>query len=596
MQIPVEFYDVIRNHINLSDIIRQKISLTKKAGEYLGLCPFHNEKTPSFYVNDLKKSYYCFGCSVSGDVIKFISQIQGLSYKEAAIKLASDYNIAIPKLTDEQKKKYDEIEEIYEINFEASEIFKLKLNDQIKEYLKSRGLIEQTIIDFDLGYTDSNSRNSLIEFFQKKSTNITSLNNTGLIGKNEDGKIYELFYNRIIFPIKNIYNKIVGFGGRTIDDRLPKYLNSPETLVFHKSEILYGEHKAINAIYKKNYSILVEGYMDVIALHQAGFKEAVAALGTSVAKSHLEKLWKAGNEIIICLDGDEAGAKAAKRVINLSLELVSSNRQVSFINLPYNTDPDNIVRKNNGIQIFEELLKNRISLSEMIWHIEYDNKLLNSPEKKASLEYKLTTYCSHINDKILKNYYYYYFKNQIWQYSDTKRKKNTKLKLLPPNIIIDSNELEQLEYSFASFMLKYPEIILHEDKYEIFTSIDFQTQELEDFRNWFLEEILDKNICNKDEIYEIVQNTGFFDIFLILFNFGIQNFYNDDNNKLTILNFYWNWLVKKHHLYKLKQEFLYIIDSQNRLDSPILNLYDIEMSKIVYEISKIEQRLSELEY
>ena len=278
VKIPLEFYDLIRYQINISDIVRQKVNLNKKGSEYTGLCPFHIEKSPSFTVSDAKKFYHCFGCGAHGDVIKFMSQLSGLSYKEAAIKLANDNNIPLPKLTKEQEHIYEESDEIYNILELAVEFFTNSHNEYTLNYLNKRGIDEKIIQQFSIGFAPGG--NKLQQYFDSKSIPLLSLVKAGLAGKREDSRIYEVFHDRIIFPIRNIYSKIVGFGGRVITDIQPKYINSPETLVFKKSDILYGENVAITASYKKNYAIIVEGYLDVIALHKAGYIESLASLVT----------------------------------------------------------------------------------------------------------------------------------------------------------------------------------------------------------------------------------------------------------------------------------------------------------------------------
>lgn len=232
MRIPLQFYDSLRNVIHLSDVVKAKVNLTRKGGEYSGLCPFHPEKTPSFTVSDAKKFYHCFGCGAHGDAIKFTCETFGLSYQDAAIKLAGDYGIELPKLTKEQERIYEESDEIYNILELALEFFKSSHTSQSLNYLNHRGIDSKVINSFSIGFAPSGGK--LQQFFESKSIPLKNLVKAGLAGKRDDGKIYEIFHDRIMFPIKNIYNKIIGFGGRVLGDGLPKYINSPETLVFKK--------------------------------------------------------------------------------------------------------------------------------------------------------------------------------------------------------------------------------------------------------------------------------------------------------------------------------------------------------------------------
>lgn len=223
MKLTPEFYEVLRNRINISDVVRQKVVLTRKSGNYVGLCPFHQEKTPSFTVNDSKRFFYCFGCKASGDVIKFTSNVSGLSYRDSAIKLATDYGIEIQKLTKKQKEFYEESDEILNILELANKFFKSQLTLEILNYLNERNISNETIKEFAIGFSPIG--NKFEKFFHDKNITNIQLGKAGLIGKRENDEIYSLFSNRITIPIRNIYNKIVGFGGRVIGQGLPKYLN-----------------------------------------------------------------------------------------------------------------------------------------------------------------------------------------------------------------------------------------------------------------------------------------------------------------------------------------------------------------------------------
>ncbi|MBP7190396.1 MAG: DNA primase, partial [Rickettsiaceae bacterium] len=332
MRVSGDFFESVRNRVYVSDVVRRNVMLTKRGVEYTGLCPFHDEKSPSFTVNDIKRFYHCFGCGAHGDVIRFVSETSGLSYKDAAIKIAQDNGIEIPKLSPKEEEIYKEIDQIHNVLDLACDFFKKNLTSKALEYLTSRSINSSIISDFSLGFAPSGG--ALQKYLESKKIPLMMMSKAGLVNKGEDGKLYEIFRDRIIFPIKNIYGKIVGFGGRTISDAMPKYLNSPETIVFKKNETLYGEDKAIGEAYKKGNVIVVEGYMDLIALHSAGFKNSVASLGTAVTSGHISKLWRSADEIIICLDGDAAGIRACSKVIDNVIPEVSYNKKVSFVVLP----------------------------------------------------------------------------------------------------------------------------------------------------------------------------------------------------------------------------------------------------------------------
>ncbi|KAJ6645052.1 RNA polymerase sigma factor RpoD [Pseudolycoriella hygida] len=301
---------------------------------------------------------------------------------------------------------------------------------------------------------------------------------------------------------------IGGFGGRIIKDGVPKYLNSPETILFQKNEILYGENYAINEVYKKNFSILVEGYLDVITLYQAGFKEAVASLGTAVTENHIQRLWRAGDEIIVCLDSDAAGIKATQRVINLVLSLINSSKKISFVLLPVASDPDEVVKK-GGADSFTQLLNQRINLSEMIWRFEYQNKNFSTPEDKAILEKKLADYCKQIKDKSLSNNYYRYFKDQIWQ--NLIKRSSKKYAKNPPitNITFSESEyseIEILEQVFCIMMIKFPMIMAKQETKDFILALNFKNDMLDKFRDWYFQEIVDNEILDQENIVRFINN------------------------------------------------------------------------------------------
>ncbi|WP_375318564.1 DNA primase [Candidatus Tisiphia endosymbiont of Oplodontha viridula] len=586
MRIPLEFYELLRTKINLSDIVRQKVVLTKKSGNYLGLCPFHVEKSPSFTVNDAKRFYYCFGCTVHGDVIRFVASLSGLSYKEAAIKLANDYGIELPKLTVEQQKLHEESDELLDILEMAERFFASQLSQEVCSYLDDRGISKEAIKEFSIGFAPP--AKELQKFFEKKSISLKKLQKAGLVGKRNDGTMYEIFYNRVIFPIRNIYNKVIGFGGRVIGDGLPKYLNSPETILFQKNETLYGENNAISVAYKKNHSILVEGYLDVIALHQAGFKETVASLGTAVTENHLQKLWRAGDEIALCLDGDMAGIKATQRVINLVLPLINGNKKISFVMLPSGSDPNDIINK-DGAKGFATIFDKRINLSEMIWRSEYEGKTFVTPEDKAILEKNLGDYCKQIKDRTLSHNYYRYFKDQIWQNLIKRQSKGGRKN---SNVIFsapDYSEIEMLEQVFCIMFIKFPEIVKKQEIKDFLLTLNFQNKMLEDFRDWYFAEIINNDILDQENIIDLAEKDGFYNTFSVLSkpnNLFLDISFNKNDIDSDLL---WQWLHKKYHLVLLKQEYRTIIQNGSDEELKKAMLYREEIMKVSKELYNLNE-------
>ena len=581
MIIPVEFYNYLREQIRTSDIVKQKVSLTKKGNEYLGICPFHSEKTPSFTVNDAKRFYHCFGCGVHGDIIKFVAETTGLSYKEAAIKIAQENSIELPKMSADQQKEYDEADQIYNVLELASAYFTDQINKEVEGYLLARGINKNIKEQFSIGYAPG--KGLLIKYFEKKSIPLKILLSSGLVGKKEDGKIYEVFNNRIIFPIRNTYNRIVGFGGRVIGDGMPKYINSPETLVFKKSETMYGENTAISASYKKNYSIVVEGYMDVIALHQAGINEAIASLGTSVTEKHLQKLWRSGEEIIICLDGDNAGQRASRRLIDIALPMIAYDKKISF------------VIKSEGIELFNKLLAERINLSEAIWLSEYGGKIFSSAESKAVLENTLDTVCLQIKDKVLSANFRRYFKEQMWQKLYNKKgarnglKKNNKT-YIGSNGDKEYTEMEVLELSLCSFIIKFPGLLKIARIREFVADLTLSSPDFNEFKEWYISQIDMYDDINENKTKELAEKTGFYNSFLVLSDpkkIFLDTIFIEKNKANCELIF--DLLSKKYYLLSLKQEYINIINSNKeevRLKAP-------SYLKEIQETSKQLSKLSE---
>jgi DNA primase len=590
MIIPVEFYNYLRSQLRASDIVKQKVALTRKGNEYLGICPFHSEKTPSFTVNDAKRFYHCFGCGAHGDIIKFVAETTGLSYKEAAIKIAQENSIDLPKMTAAQKEEYDEAEQIYNVLELASAYFTDQINAEVEEYLLARGIDKNITDQFSIGYAPG--KGLLIKHFEAKSIPLKILLNSGLVGKKEDGKIYEIFNNRIIFPIRNTYNRIVGFGGRALGDSMPKYINSPETLVFKKSDTMYGENIAISAAYKKNYSIVVEGYMDVIALHKVGINEAVASLGTSVTEKHLQKLWRSGEEIIICLDGDSAGQRASRRVIDIALPMVAHDKKISFIMLPGSKDPDEVI-KSEGSEFFNRLLVERINLSEAIWLNEYKGKNFSSAESRAVLENQLEAVCLQIKDKVLLANFRRYFKDQLWQNLYSKKgvskelKKNNKT-YIRNNGEKEYTEIEIIELSLCSFIIKFPNLLKIARIKEFVSDLTLLCPDLNEFKEWYISQIDKYDDINENKTKGLAEKTGFYSIFLVLSDpkkIFLDSIFIEKNKANCELIF--DFLTKKYYLLSLKQEYINIINSNKEE-------VRLKASSYLKEIQKTHDQLNKL--
>lgn len=586
MKITTDFFELLRTRVNVSDVVRRKVTLTKRGVEYSGLCPFHDEKSPSFTVNDAKRFYHCFGCGAHGDTIKFVAETSGLGYKESAIKIAEDFGIEIPKLSKQEEKLYEEIDQIYNVLNLASDFFANQLNDKAQNYLKSRSIGPKIITDFSLGYAPGGSL--LRQYLESKKVPMLMMSKAGLIGKGEDGRVYDIFRERIIFPIKNIYGKVIGFGGRTISDAMPKYLNSPETIVFKKNETLYGEDKAIAEAYRLGNIIVVEGYMDLIALQSAGFKNCVASLGTAVTTSHIQKLWRSADEIIICLDGDAAGIRACYKVIDQVLPQITYNKKVSFVILPSGNDPDDII-KNSGADKFKALLEKRLSLSEMIWHLETRSPIAANAEEKAAFEHKLENYAEAVTDASLKRSFARFFKDSIWQYFYAKKSKSKVSRNL--ELPTKFGEVELLEHSLMSVVIKLPFLLCDDNVQESLSSISFANKELSAFRDYLLESLNQDLSLDSEKLSKIVEKTSFYKLFMLLLT---PNAIFLDISRIKAGYdplLLWEMLIKKYHLLKMKQEYAALMTNMSEDSFIKAQSYQREIIKTQQAIDQINEVL-----
>jgi DNA primase len=561
MKFSADFFEHLRQRILVSDIVSSKVSLKKHGNEYTGLCPFHSEKSPSFSVNNHKRFYHCFGCGAHGDVIRFVSETEGVSYADSAVRIANQFGIAVPKLSKAEEDIYAETQKLEDILELALGFYKKSLNKESIDYLTKRGLTAETIKNFDIGYAPD--RGSLQKFLESKKIPLILMQKAGLVSKNSEGFKSEIFRDRIIFPIRNIYKKVIAFGGRAHGDTKPKYINSPETILFNKSETLYAEEKATATAYKKNQMILVEGYMDVIAMHQAGFPETVAALGTAVTDKHISKIWKICDEVIFLMDGDQAGMKAAAKASGLILPLLNNEKKASFILLPDGNDPDDYI-KNVGKDSLSKLIENRHSLSEFLWKTELAKKTIKKAEDFADLEFRLTSYVKNITNNLIAKNYQTFFKDQLWNLRISQKNVN-KLKkdnsTLSASIKINYNysEIEHIEYGIISLILQNPAILDDDNIIDEFDHLLMSTEELVNVKTLIFENLdLLKSVGDEsvlsDKVKKLMENSGFSRLYSLL-SCGNQIFVNLNISHNLSYGDLWNLLLKKHHIICLRKEY-----------------------------------------
>ncbi|WP_440983781.1 DNA primase [Shinella sumterensis] len=421
------FLDEIRDRVPISDVIGRRVTWDRKKtnvsrGDYWACCPFHGEKSPSFHCEDRKGRYHCFGCGVSGDHFRFLTDLDGLSFPEAVQQIADLAGVAMPQPDPQAEQREKERMGLVEVMEMATRFFEDQLQTpagaKARAYLRDRGLTGRTIETFRLGYAPE-SRNALKEHLARKGVPKEAIEACGLVVHGPEIPVsYDRFRDRIMFPIHSVREKVIAFGGRAMSPDAPaKYLNSNETELFHKGSVLYNHARARKAAQGAGRAgnagqddratgtiIAVEGYMDVIALHQAGIENAVAPLGTALTENQLDLLWRMTPEPVLCFDGDGAGIRAANRAADLALPLIKPERTVRFALLPDGKDPDDLVR-HEGRAPFDKVMASARPLADMIWNREVQGANFDTPESRAALEARLRQVTAVIADEDVRRHY-----------------------------------------------------------------------------------------------------------------------------------------------------------------------------------------------
>jgi DNA primase len=364
--IPQSFIQDLLGRVDIVEVVDRHVKLKRAGANYVACCPFHSEKTPSFTVSQTKQFYHCFGCGAHGTAVGFLMEHGGMGFVEAVKDLAQSVGMKVPEepRSETAQRRAQQGESLHEVLLRAAQHYRNQLKDapQAIAYLKQRGLSGDIAKRFGIGYVPDEWQNLAAAFSDYDGPMLAT---AGLVKSKEDGKRYDVFRNRIIFPIVDVRGNVIGFGGRVLGDGEPKYLNSPETPVFEKGRELYGLYQARRAIRDAGRVLVVEGYMDVVALAQAGVEYAVATLGTATTPLHVQKLLRQTDEIVFCFDGDEAGRRAAWRALEVSLSQLADGKQVKYLFLPEGEDPDTYVRQ-HGKAAFESLFGRSVPLSRFL--------------------------------------------------------------------------------------------------------------------------------------------------------------------------------------------------------------------------------------
>ncbi len=402
-KIPREFIDELLSRVDIVDLIDSQVPLKKTGANYVARCPFHTEKTPSFSVNRQKQFFHCFGCGASGNAIGFIMDYRHLDFVEAIEDLADFLGVEVPRETDQYTATPNKanLAALYQLTGQVAAYYVEQLRASADgkiavDYLRSRGIGSECAHEFMLGYAPDEWQALAGQF------DLTLLQEAGLVVSKDNGRDYDRFRQRIMYPIRDKRGRVVGFGGRVLDDSLPKYLNSPETVLFHKGRQVYGLYELLQKHAKPDRLLIVEGYMDVISLSQQGIGYAVGVLGTAATAAHLDLLFRFAPELVFCFDGDRAGREAAWRVMEAVFPSLKEGRQVRIMLLPQNFDPDSLVR-HEGASQFAERIKNAQTLSEYFFGQIAEELNLNVTEGRAQLIAKAKPYLDKLPDGVFKS-------------------------------------------------------------------------------------------------------------------------------------------------------------------------------------------------
>ncbi len=414
MRFSPSFLDDIRGRVTISSVVGRKVSWDRRKsnpgkGDFWACCPFHGEKSPSFHVDDRKGRYHCFGCKASGDIFTFLVEKEGLSFPEAVERLAQEAGLPMPVVSEADSRREEQRASLYDIMEITAKFFEAELQSargsRARGYLADRQLPVTVQREFRLGYAPDD-RSALRSHLAEKGVSVEQMAEAGLVIAGEDIPVaYDRFRDRVMFPIRDPRGRVIAFGGRALSKDVPaKYLNSPETPLFHKGQVLYNLDRARGPAHERQAIIAVEGYVDVIAMHRAGLPHAVAPLGTALTEEQLALLWRQAPEPVLCFDGDAAGLKAAYRALDLALPLLKPGHSLSFALLPEGQDPDDLL-KAAGAEAVRAVIAAAQPLSEVLWQRALSQNDRSTPERRARFESDLRSQINVIADDVVRKHY-----------------------------------------------------------------------------------------------------------------------------------------------------------------------------------------------
>ena len=494
MKFGSQLIDEIKTRVKVSDIVSKKVKLAAKGKEFIGLSPFSNEKTPSFTVSDEKGFYHCFSSGEHGSVFDFVMKTENLSFKEAVKKLASYAGIKIEESAYKKEdvivqNKIKNLKDILKISstwYHHNLKRELKTNKYLQEIFKKRNFNETIINNFCLGYAPKKN-DTIYNYLKSKNFSSKDILDSGLIIiSSKNNEKFDRFNNRIIFPIYDYFSNVVGFGGKALsENQIGKYVNSPSTDVFKKGDLLFGWQQCKNNPIQKNELYIVEGYTDVISMHNAGFKNTVAPLGTAISIKQIIYSWRISKEPTLCMDGDEAGQKASKRIPELIFPYLKPGYSLNFVKLPSGEDPDSLILSDN-LKDLSLFFESKSSLVDYVWNNLIYGKNFNTPEKRAELEEEINRLTRLINDFTVKKNYKNFFREKFFQefkFSGKRIQNKEKKEYLLNKNIININKIT--ERVLIGTIILYPNLLKNvSDK---FKSINFTHEKFNNIKDLIVE-------------------------------------------------------------------------------------------------------------
>ncbi|MGH1404544.1 MAG: DNA primase [Alphaproteobacteria bacterium] len=535
MSVSPRFLDELRNRLSLSEIIGRRVRVTRAGREFKACCPFHHEKTPSFTINDDKQFYHCFGCGAHGDVIKFVMEHDNIGFMDALESLAAEAGMQVPKPTPQEAEKFKQEKDLYQLLEDATAFFEATLqqpqNHDALSYLLERGLSKETLAEFRVGFAPDDGQ-ALRKFLLERGYSDKDMIKVGVLKPStRGGDPYVFFRDRVIFPVPDRRGRTVAFGGRILPEHLrppqrsdfkpPKYINSSETVLFHKGKMLYGEPTARRAAAEGMPVILVEGYMDVIACAQAGIRGALAPMGTAVTEEQILSMWQMITDFnkvsVLCFDGDNAGRKAAQRVCDRALPLLAPGKSVSFAFMPEGEDPDSLI-KSSGVKGLQKIISHATPLFDFIWNTHVQGKDFRTPEMRAGVIRLLENEVARVSDKDVQVHYRALLKDKVSQtffarksfgYNKSRQNYNqNRGGMVPPRPSRPKNHTRGLfPRVLLAALINHPHIF--DGVEETLASVLFNVSELENIRQTVMGFLSENPQAQHENVIEYLENAGY---------------------------------------------------------------------------------------